>query len=345
MTVAMRHRVRAGLHLHEQPLFFEVLDHHLPRLVAIETEVFAGETDLAGSVDDEDVFQPVALPGLKVVRVVRRGDLHAPGAEIRKDRLVGDHRDLAPHEREDQRFAHQILVAVVVGVDRDGGIAEQGLGTRRRDDDVSARLVFDRIADVPEVARLVAVDHLGVGEGGVAMRAPVRDAQSPVDQPLVVERHEDLAHRGGKPLVHREMLARPVAGNAEFFQLRDDPRAVFVLPVPDHLKELFAPDVVPGQPLLFAQVLLDLDLRGDPGVVGAGDPERIVTLHPAIADQNVLQRLVERVSHVQLPRDVRGRDHDRKRRLLGVVLGGKVPLFAPRRVEPILKIGGRIGFR
>ena len=56
--------------------------------------------------------------------------------------------------------------------------------------------------------------------------------------------------------------------------------------------------------------LLDHGLRGDAGVVGAGHPEGVVALHPPPADQDVLQRVVERVAQVQGAGHVRRRDDD-----------------------------------
>ena len=60
-------------------------------------------------------------------------------------------------------------------------------------------------------------------------------------------------------------------------------------------------------------------LGGDAGVVGAGLPQHVVALHAPPADQHVLQRVVERVAHVQAARDVGRRDHDAVRRL------GRIP--------------------
>src|SRR3712207_7908233 len=39
-------------------------------------------------------------------------------------------------------------------------------------------------------------------------------------------------------------------------------------------------------------------------------PERVVALHPAPADQHILQGVVERVADVEAAGDVRRRDHD-----------------------------------
>src|SRR6202167_6792455 len=60
------------------------------------------------------------------------------------------------------------------------------------------------------------------------------------------------------------------------------------------------------------EVLLDRVLRRDAGVIGAGQRQRVVALHPARADDDVLQRDVERVPEMELASDVGRRNNDRK---------------------------------
>ncbi len=93
------------------------------------------------------------------------------------------------------------------------------------------------------------------------------------------------------------------------------------LPLPDPLDELLAAEVVPVCALL-GQLALDHVLGGDAGVVGAGHPERVVALHALPADEDVLERVVQRVAHVQDAGDVGRRDDD------GVAAAAR---FAPRR--------------
>ncbi len=50
-------------------------------------------------------------------------------------------------------------------------------------------------------------------------------------------------------------------------------------------------------------------------MIGAGLPQHVATPHPLIADQHVLQRKVQRMPDVEAPGHVRGRHHDRVRRL------------------------------
>ena len=74
---------------------------------------------------------------------------------------------------------------------------------------------YDRVLDVPEMSCLLAVFDLRVGEGGSAVRTPVDDAVAAVDQPFFIEVDEDLLDCAGAAFVHREALARPVAGRAQ----------------------------------------------------------------------------------------------------------------------------------
>ena len=181
---------------------------------------------------------------------------------------------------------------------------------------VSARVVATTIAvlavavaDRDQLALVVAVIDLDVGQRGQAARAPVDDPLGPVDQLVVEEPLEDRLDGPRQPLVHREPLAGPVHAVAEAAHLAEDAAAVLGLPLPDPLHERLAAEVVPGQALL-GELALDDVLGRDARVVHARQPERAVALHPAAADHGVAQRVVERVADVQRARYVRRREHD-----------------------------------
>ena len=70
------------------------------------------------------------------------------------------------------------------------------------------------------------------------------------------------------------------------------------------------PMLVPVGLLALHQLALDHQLRGDAGVVGARLPEHVLAAHALEAAEHVLQRVVERVPHVQRARHVRRRDDD-----------------------------------
>ena len=174
---------------------------------------------------------------------------------------------------------HEMAVPIVVGMDGHGRIAQHRLRPRRSDHDLPLAL-GERIPDVPEAPRLRVVLDLQIGDGGPAAGAPVDDVIALVDEAVVEEADENLPDGLRKPLVHREALARPVAGAAEALELVDDHPAVLGLPLPDPFDELLPAEVVPGE-TLFRQLLFDDVLRRDPGMVHPRQPQGVVALHPA----------------------------------------------------------------
>ena len=336
-AVAGAHVVGVVLHLFQEAQGFQVGHHGLAGLVAVHAAVLAAVfIDGAVVVEDADGLEIVPETHLEVVGVVGRGHLDAAGAEVHLHVLVGHNGDLPVHQRQDAGLPHQVLVALVGGVHGHAGIAHHGLGPGGGHHQIPAGAVGQRIAQMPQMAGLIGVLHLGVGEGRQAVGAPVDDTAALVDQTLVVELAEGLPDGLGAALVHGEAAAAPVAGSAQLHLLLDDPVAVFLLPVPDPLQEFLPAQVIAGQALLVAERLLHLDLGGDARVVGAGQPEGGIALHPLKAGQNVLEGGVQGVAHVELAGDVRRRHDDGEGRLLRVRLGAEAVVVQPGLVDLIL---------
>ena len=89
----------------------------------------------------------------------------------------------------------------------------------------------------------------------------------------------------------------------------------------------------------FGDLLLDHGLCRDARVVGAGQDERREAAHPVPAAQGVLDRVVERVAHVQAAGDVGRRDGDAvlglARRRLGVKITVRLPLLVQTCLDPL----------
>ena len=321
----------------EHARLLELLDERLAAFVAVHARVLAGTLEhLARIADDLDLLEVMALAHLEVVRVVGRRDLDGARAEFLVDVLICKQRDAAADDRQYERLADEILVALVVRMDSNARIAEHRLRARRRDLDVLARLTLYRIAEVPEVALLRLMLDLDVRDGRIARRAPVRDARALVDEAFFIEADKDLADGTAAALVHREALAVPVERGAERTQLEHDAAAELILPVPDALEELLAAELIAVRALL-AELALDLCLRRDAGMVAARDPDRVVALHAVVADQDVLQRVVERMAHVQLARDIWRRDDHAVRLLALVDLCVEELVLLPELIPLLLK--------
>ncbi|SCI98484.1 Uncharacterised protein [uncultured Blautia sp.] len=77
-------------------------------------------------------------------------------------------------------------------------------------------------------------------------------------------------------------------------------------------------------------------------MVGAGDPQRGVALHPLEAGQDVLQCAVQGVAHVELARDVGWRHDDGEGLLLGIRIPVKAVVVLPHLVDAGLHLLGFI---
>ena len=211
-------------------------------------------------------------------------------------------------QRQGGSLADQMIETVIVRVHGNGGVTQHGLGAGGGYDEI-ARPVGQGIPDVMQVAGLVLVFDLVVGQGGMTTVAPVDDVVALVDQPFLEKFDKDLAHGLGALLVKGEALTGPVHGCADAADLAQDMVALLLFPLPDALDELVAAQIVAGQPL-FLELALHHVLGGDARMVGAGHPQHVFALLAIEAAQNVLKRQVQGMAHMQDTGDIGRRDDD-----------------------------------
>ena len=223
-------------------------------------------------------------------------------------------------------------VSFVLGMDSDGRVPQHGFGPGGRDDETLSRIVRRRIPDAPQPSVHLLMLDLHVRKGRPASRAPVHQPLAPVDQPLLIQGDEGLPDGARQALVQREAFAVPIARGAQPPKLVQDASAVFLAPFPDPFDERLAAESGAVGPFL-RQGALDDVLRGDPGVVGPGDPDGVEPLHPLPPGQDVLEGVVQRVAHVERAGDIGRGDDDRESGTLGEVFPPEGAAFPPP-IEP-----------
>ena len=90
---------------------------------------------------------------------------------------------------------------------------------------------------------------------------------------------------------------------------------------------------------LALELALDHHLGGDAGMVHADHPERVLALQPGVADEDVLERVVERVADMERAGDVGRRDDDGEGLGLGP-LGAEQALLLPMGIPARFDLGG-----
>ena len=89
---------------------------------------------------------------------------------------------------------------------------------------------------------------------------------------------------------------------------------------------------------LILEHVRDTHFRRDGRMVRSRLPECLIPLHPLPADQNILQRIVQRMPHMKLARHIRRRHHNRERLLIGVHLCMEIAAFLPALVDPVFHL-------
>ena len=218
----------------------------------------------------------------------------------------------------DERLGHDLGATV----DQDGdvlrlGVEDHGVvggkGPRRGRPDVDPEAVLPGLeaggdrghleAHEDGGAHLVAVLDLGLGEGGVAVTAPVHGLAAAVDGAAVEDGLEDLDVGGVVVVDVGEVGIVPLGEDAE----APEALALGVNLLDGHLAAELA-DLLGGKlvELLGAEHLLDLVLDGLAVAVPAGDVRRLVALHGPVAVDDVLGDLVLGVAQVDGAVGVRG---------------------------------------
>ena len=192
-------------------------------------------------------------------------------------------------------LADQRLVALVVGMDGDRGVAQHRLGAGGGDDDL-ARAVGERVGEFVQLGpHVLFMIDFEVAERRAAAHTPVDQPFGPIEEPFLVQPRESLPHRARGPLVHGEALAIPVERGAQRAVLHRDAAARLLLPGPDAAKKFFPAEVLSGFVFCLPQIFLDRGLRSNARVIGSRQPKHFESLHARAPGEDVLDRVVKNV--------------------------------------------------
>ena len=278
--------------------------------VVVLVAVAGRGVDAAGAGVERDVLaqDDDALP---VDERVRRGH----ELELRALQLGQDFEAL--HAADLRHAAHELLGddihlaagglrehVVKVRIEADGEVARDGPGRRRPDEEVElveravfaqlAQVVLDAELHVDGLAGVLGVFYLGLGQGGLVVRAPVDGLLALVDVALLVHLAEDLDLLGLELRVHGEVGLVPLAQAAE---------ALEGVALDVHVVQgegLAGVAELGGGHLLVVELLLldDGRLDGHAVVVPAGVVDGLPAGHGLIPRDEVLDALVEGRAHV-----------------------------------------------
>ena len=195
------------LNFNEETALVQIFNYLLSCLVSVHScvcGIIIGYLCIIGhNVDDGEIM---TLTHLKVVGVVGGSYLNNASSEVCFNIFIGNNGNFSADKGKNEHFANDVLVALIVGVYRNGCIAQKCFGTGGSKLNIAAA-VLEGISQVPEMTCLILIVYLGIGKGGLAVRTPVDDPLTSVDKTLFVVFYENLLDCLGTALVHCEALS------------------------------------------------------------------------------------------------------------------------------------------
>ena len=171
-----------------------------------------------------------------------------------------------------------------------------------------AVFLYNVILQVIELRVLVLIDYLLVRECSLSLRIPVDHAHTTIDETFLVKIAEYVDDSARTGLVHSECCTVPITTGTELAELLEDDATMLVSPVPSMLEELLASKVSLLDALL-SEAVDYLSLGSDTGMVCTWYPASVLAFHACTANENILDSIVEHVSHVKHTCNVWWRDN------------------------------------
>ena len=280
--------------------------------------------------------QMMPLADLRIDFVMGRRDFQHPGAEFDIDPLIANDRNepLLPRHIQRQRPHHlpanQMRIPGVLWIHRHCRVRRNRFRTRRRNGQKRARFIRQLHPKMIHESLLRLHDHFLVRQRRQRGRTPVDHPTPPINQTLLMQIHKHPLHTTRIIVVHGETRTVPVTRTSKRPQLLQNDPAILVFPLPDLGHQRVTPKIITmfDHPLL-AQRLLHHILRRNPRMVSARKPHHLMTGHPRPPRQNVLDRVVQHMTHGQDPRHIRRRDDNRILGLRRFLVRTKTPGVEP----------------
>ena len=299
------------------------------QLVILRLVCCASHMSVIGKHTDNGQLMP--LSHFIVVRVVGRGNLHHAGALGHVRMLVAHNGDFLVQQGQNHVAPMEMGIPGILCIDGHCRIAQHGFRTGGGQLQHFPGLLH-RVEQVPEVAVLLFILHLRIGNGRIAAGTPVHQTTATVNQTLFIQAAEHFPDSPAAAFIHSEAFTAPVAACAHAPLLLGDAVAVLLLPCPGTLQERFPANAFLGQAFL-GHGSHDLHFRCNGGVIRARQPQGGITLHAVIANGRILQGAVHGVTHMKLPRNVRRRHHNGKGLLALFTVRHKGTAFFPFLIE------------
>ena len=242
-TVAMHNGVIKVFNVIKQTVLFKPSNNSLTSLISIKTrELTISVNNNSMFIKDVDLLKIVSLAHSKVVRIMSWGYLNKTGTKACINMPVREDWNLSVNNWQDNSLSNKISLFWILRRNSYARITQHGLWTSSSYGNVlnAINRLFEWITQVPKMALLVSILCLIVRDRSLAMRTPVYDALTAINELVMIPINKDLANSLSVLRRHSELLVIKINGAAHALNLRNNGSAVLARPIPASIQEFLA---------------------------------------------------------------------------------------------------------
>ena len=227
----------------KQAMLFKPSNNSLTSLISIKTrELTITVNNNSMLIKDVDLLKIVSLTHSKVIRVMSWSYLNKTGTKACVNMPVRENWNLSINNGQNNGLSNKISLFWILRRNSYAGIAQHSLWTSSCYGNVlnAINRLFERVTQVPKMALLVSVLCLVVRDRSLAMRTPVYDALTAINELVMIPVNKDLTYCLSVLRRHGELLVIKINGAAHALNLRNNGSAVLARPIPASIQELLA---------------------------------------------------------------------------------------------------------
>ena len=227
----------------KQAMLFKPSNNSLTSLISIKTrELTVTVNNNSVLIKNVDLLKIVSLSHSKVIRVMSWSYLNKTGTKACVNMPVREDWNLSVNNWQDNSLSNKISLFRVLRRNSYAGIAQHSLWTSSCYGNVlnAINRLFERVTQVPKIALLVSVLCLIVRNRSLAMRTPVYDALSAINELVMIPVNKDLTNSLSVLRRHGELLVIKINRAAHALNLRNNGSAVLARPIPASIQEFLA---------------------------------------------------------------------------------------------------------
>ena len=152
----------------------------------------------------------------EIIWIMGRRHFHTASSKFWIYILICNNWYFPANQRQGNRFANQVLVTIIIWMDRNSRITQHGFRAGCCYNYVFIS-ISNRVTKMPKLSIDFLMDHFFIADSRLRNRTPVHETMPLIYQPFFIQFNKGGKNSTGIPFIHGKPFFFPVTGTTQFF--------------------------------------------------------------------------------------------------------------------------------